>query len=580
MTSFNDMPFYLCLLLANFVCFLPMYLINIKEQPNPFAFTFESRLRKQKAFAMLNRKIGFTDPFRINFDFCAVFLLILTLELNVNIASWVMALTFAVGETYIIYMSIMLFIFKRPALFKSDMSLARSGLTLAKRNRWLILLLVLLILTGFVSIGYTLAQWLIENRPDKLYLMALFVLGLGALALYNVHKYAYKDLHWKTVFSPLVHAIFNIIDGYKFNAIGTMSRKYFAKLNKFGELELKHKPNMLHICIESYGSVVFTDPAFSQAREALFEEYEQKLTTLGFKMSSVLSTSPIFSGGSWLSYSSFMYGIKLDDLQMFDALFVSSEHFEEYHSIFHLLRKNGYQSVLLSSMGGVDRRDVHWSSIKRCFQADTIIDWEAMNYTGNRIRFFNQPDRYSPPEQYSLNFAYEYCKTHVKHPYSLFYCTLNSHIPWESPIRIVENWKSLNNKEHSIELTTEKERNSLEKYCISIRYQLETVFDLLLKNPSDELILTLFGDHQPPILATEKAGLETPVHVISKNIEFNDALIEKGFVSGLNLLGTRQKIRHEGYQSILVHALNKGFGVIPEKNFPNMPNGAPLMPDE
>ena len=77
----------------------------------------------------------------------------------------------------------------------------------------------------------------------------------------------------------------------------------------------------------------------------------------------------------------------------------------------------------------------------------------------------------------------------------------------------------------------------LPAYFDSIEYVLKTSvgFALQLSRPS---VVVVLGDHQPPIagaLSPPDVSHDVPVHVISTRPELLQALLESGFVDGLDL---------------------------------------------
>ncbi|GBL05463.1 hypothetical protein KUL10_27840 [Glaciecola sp. KUL10] len=235
-------------------------------------------------------------------------------------------------------------------------------------------------------------------------------------------------------------------------------------------------------------------------------------------------------------------------------------------------------------MGGVDDKDINWDSIERCFQSDHIVNWEKLNFQGNTLPFFGLKKRYCAPDQYVINHAYEEAKNKTDGPFSVFYCTMNSHIPWISPLHVEEEWKTLNQREHKVAITTDNLSSNHDKYIASIKYQLECVLDFAIRTKDDNLVLVVFGDHQPPLISIPRMGLETPIHIISKHKGFVEYFHQHGFKKGINLRGHGQKkdhtpIKHEGFMSLFVNACSANF--TDEKHeFQIYPNGMALVENE
>ena len=113
----------------------------------------------------------------------------------------------------------------------------------------------------------------------------------------------------------------------------------------------------------------------------------------------------------------------------------------------------------------------------------------------------------------------------------------------------------------SFGIPTDRESELIVKYKLAIRYQLDFLLRFALKHASDDVIITLFGDHQAPVVTPESFGKETPVHVISRSKTVTDELCRNGFVPGLDLAGEQAVgIRHEGFLSLFMRAVNQAFG--------------------
>ena len=71
------MMFYAVLALINVVCFLPLYLLNFRDSPNPFEFLFPSdKSVGLSGLRLMYARSEFTDPFRVNYDFTVLVLLV------------------------------------------------------------------------------------------------------------------------------------------------------------------------------------------------------------------------------------------------------------------------------------------------------------------------------------------------------------------------------------------------------------------------------------------------------------------------------------------------------------------------
>src|SRR5512134_3438140 len=83
---------------------------------------------------------------------------------------------------------------------------------------------------------------------------------------------------------------------------------HYERHNLYRRVTLKNAPNLVLVCIESYGSIVYRDPRFGAGVAPLLDSHESALARRGYRVASTFSDAPLFAGGSWLSYASFVYG--------------------------------------------------------------------------------------------------------------------------------------------------------------------------------------------------------------------------------------------------------------------------------
>lgn len=571
--------FYLTLLAVNIASFLPLYLLNFQQQPNPVAFLTESRFFNKNKFKIFYSKHRFTDPFRLNFDYTFLVLLASAVGPAPVWANNIVGFILAVGTLEILYTITMQMVFRRAPAIASDLSLVRAGLKIAHANRYWIVPLAGLLVIALVWASIRLNAYLLGLAPADNNAAMIIALLLVPLSFYHWRSYNYSEFLSRTVYSPLLHFVRNIEMSRRFAPILAKQECYFERLNGFKSVQLKGAPNILIVCVESYGSVAFEDESIHDILQDTIDNASNRLGAKGLHVASNYSAAPIFSGGSWLSYASFTYGIHLADLQLYDGLFTQSDAFQSYESLFHVVKRNQYTNYLLCPLGGVDSRDVDWKSVNRCFQSDHSIDFAGLDYKGRCFEYFVQKDTYSAPDQYALNFAYDSALAGTSGPFSLFYCTLNSHYPWRSPIRAAADWTQLDDPTFAYEMATATAPLK-SRYALAIRYQLEYLFEFLDRRSDDNLITVLFGDHQPPLITSEESGTQTPVHVFGRNEELIKSLENFGFVAGLDLRDKSiDPIQHAGFLSLFMNVLNTTYGTETTDTIEYMPRGAELFND-
>jgi len=515
-----------------------------------------------------------SDPFRIVIDYSLLLLVFKIFQLKNIAAIGVLTLVGTFSWVYVIYMGVILYVFRRRPILRSDISLLNVGLMIAGKAKYLVYLAAVLLIGLLGWIVFKVSVTLLELYSPLFSLIAGAIV-LSFLGFRNISNYRYKLLIYRTVMSPAYCLFKNIKVSKEFDYLFFKGEEYFDNYNLYKNLHLKEKPDIYFFCVESYGSVLLKKPTYDQRVQTIYEQAQKKLSAKGYGVASSLSTPSILAGGSWLSYTTFMYGIHISGNELYDLMFTQSKTFHAYESVLHFLKRQGYENHLLCPIGSYDL-DIDWETIQKNFVSDNFFDWESIDYQGKTQFFFKIGP--CPPDQFSINKA-NLIMQENEGPKSLFFCTLNSHIPYHSPTKVVENWEELNDPSLDLHETQNQNINREEKYFLSAKYQLEFISDFIEKQNNDEALYILFGDHQPPFVTKEKHGLDTPVHVITKNKDFLTTFHKHGFSEEMMPQIDNTSLRHEGFYSLFMKALNKNYGTNPDVELPYLPNGVEFQSD-
>ncbi len=566
----TEASFWILLLGINFVMFLPAYLINIRQQANPFFFfKFQGDSLKDKIFAFYLRKSS--DPFRVHSDYTIAVLIFLLLKCN-DCPIWILGIIFTISVSSLLYGAIMAYVFRRKTVLKSDLSLLKAGLIIFKYWKYLLIFFFLLFFLGLYYVGIYFSKILLYfSIPSWQLLLALaFIISISFIKPKSLRY----DPFFLTFFSGFLHLWNSNKRGKKYDYILDKSLEFFESKNVFNNLDLCTKPNIRVFCIESYGSICFKDKNIYNHLSPTIKHFNLIFKNKKLHTASTLSIPPIFSGGSWMSYTSFLFGFKIDDIELYNILFKYNKNFNYYQSLFRWLKSKGYAIFLINPLSGGYDRNIDWKSVQNCFSYDKFIGWKNIDYKGKTFKYLDVG--YSPADQYSVNKSMEIINRSQRTPNALFFISLNSHIPFSSPINIEKNWKKLNNENYDYPTTGNAKKNLMSKYKKAINYQLGYIFDLINRetNHSKDDIYILFGDHQPPFITNEKLGLETPIHVLSTNKNLIKSLCKNGFYEGLNIdINKDFSIKHEAFFSIFMNALNYAYGKNPNLEVPIFSNG-------
>lgn len=550
----------LLLAAVNVACFLPHYLLNYRERPNPFEFLRPGHASDNRGIKLLYSKLPFSDPFRINFDATVCVLVASYLGWQGPGARIVLAAVLWFGFIEITYTSVMQAVFKRPPVLGSDLALLTAGVTIVRGRLTGIVAGLVLALGLLAWASYSVIGALLGAMPTGSVLLLAAAAALVPPCLYNLRRYPYQKVIYRTVYSPTLHLARNLEVGRGYQRLINEDAEHFAAQNRFGGLTLKDAPNIVFVCIESYGSVVYTQPALRARLTTAIERLNTQSRAAGLHVASTLSEAPLFTGGSWLSYTTFTYGLRIDNLVLYDRLFAPDSAFAAYESLFHVLRRNGYRNHLLGPLGGVAAHDVDWDRIRRNFQADVMIDFDGLDYSGPTLPYMGLAHRFAPPDQYALNAAYERAKAGDA-PFSLFFLTLNSHFPFDAPAAKVDDWRTLNDRELHLDVDATAETDTTSRYVAAMHYELDVVADFVTEHADDDTVFVVFGDHQPPFVATDDMGVATPVHIFSRDAGLVARFVEGGYAPGLAPdTDTATATRHEAFMPLFLEAMAHRYG--------------------
>jgi hypothetical protein len=164
-----------------------------------------------------------------------------------------------------------------------------------------------------------------------------------------------------------------------------------------------------------------------------------------------------------------------------------------------------------------------------------------------------------------------------KGPQCLFFCTLNSHFPWLSPLEPVDDWRVLNDP--GSVLNCSPRSDAIGRRCAdAVRYQLDYILQFAAANADDDPLVIVFGDHQPPLITAEAMGKHTPVHVISKNPALLRPFYQEGFVPALSLGDQEPRpMRHEGFLSLFLKGMQAAYGTNESVTVKYRAAGVPLF---
>ncbi len=430
--------------------------------------------------------------------------------------------------------------------------------------------ILLLVGLGAVAVARLSRLVLPETAPGRLtravlVMLAFFVIGQAIARWADLNR---PEMVFSSVTAKVVHNI-------------EASQRMYSEVQRLESVEVpvekeiigyelvRHPPIYL-IFLESYGSVLYKRNDWRARYKELTERLDQELSAEGWHAASALSLAPTWGGGSWMSYTSALFGLRVSSDPQYYALLDKYEA-GGYPDLGSFLKEQGYRNYRLTALS-IGLSPEHWERYATFYGVDRWLLYEDLNFVGPEYGWGP-----APPDQFSLNLARETIRGETDGPYLFFTITQNSHYPWTPLPELVESWQTLNRPgpapTPSSELIEHSERR--ENYWSAIEYQLETLTDFILSEPNEQAIFVLVGDHQPPRVSRKEDGWDTPMHVIAKDSHFVASFEEYGFTKGLAVWEPEPTFRHEGFRSLFVRLLLAEYGE-GEALPPYLPGGVSL----
>jgi phosphoglycerol transferase MdoB-like AlkP superfamily enzyme len=317
--------------------------------------------------------------------------------------------------------------------------------------------------------------------------------------------------------------------------------------------------------------VLYKRGDFLQSYVKLLGKLEENLANDNWVAASTRSSAPTWGGGSWISYTSALSGLRLDNHAQYLAMFNRYVR-EPFPHLTNYLRSQGYRSYRLSSNADT-LNDIEWQRYKSFYGVDEWLRFPDLEYDGPLFGWGP-----SPPDQYALNFAHAHMNQTTESPHVFFFITQNSHYPWSPLPELAETWTDLNDAPPVPPPPAQRPQHAVlrQQYLAAIEYEMTMVVDFIVREADENDIFVIVGDHQPARVARYEDGWDTPMHIISQNDVLVDAFANYGFVPGLITRSREPAIHHEGFYSLFMRIFLEQYGQNPEALPDYWPDGIPL----
>ncbi len=546
------------------------YIIN-------YIFYFE----KSKFLPYINdyktgKKIGIAgsvnqDFFRYNIELSVIILL----SRIINLSDFVLITSFFFLITLVfnLYQYSFRRIYECEPNFYSDAKLLKNGFVIVWHESKLKSIGILLIFISFflgivhffkVFLSYS---YKLETSSEFYFITFIWLLTLlWALLRVGLHTKYPNDIYRRYHFS-ILEIFMNFKRSFLNRKISKkkQGKEYFQARQEIKMELIDGPPNLHFIFLESYGSYFYKEKSIQNNSFTLFDSFKNNISLQGWASVSNYSKSPTTGGQSWLTYSTVLYGLLIDNNTYFEN-YLRDPDFQKANHLLRLLKNQGYKNHNLNPISPIKGINVPYDEMREFYAIDNWILKPDLKYSGDVYGFGE-----CPPDQFSMNFMKKLITEEKIEPYTFFYLTKNTHSPFIPP-EMAHKWQDLNHDKGSVHIHKGFLKNpSINDYSKAIEYQFKNLQAFITEQGKDNDIFILMGDHQPPILSNPDIyGYETPVHVISKDKNYVNSYKEYGFDSDLR--NCKSPINHEAMYSIFLRTFISRYG----KNEVKLPDYEPF----
>ncbi|MFC1997328.1 sulfatase-like hydrolase/transferase [Chloroflexota bacterium] len=487
-------------------------------------------------------------------------------------------LFYVVALVYKSYAAALLGLYQREANFFNDYSFVLGGMSFLldalNLSLWVYLagVTAIIVLIGLIFWGArTTFEGILIPALGRATRLGIIALGSISILVGGLFPRITADLQM-----PLSSVTAEMMENIRRSLESRENLKTFVTIDPtdsydYAQYPLSETPDVFFIFIESYGSVVYKRPHFASPYLRMSEALEKSLANDGWSAVSTLSEAPTWGGGSWMSYTSALFGVLVEQQSEYDALKVKYSLLE-YPNIGRYFSSQGYDYVWVVP---INRRlpKTREAIDQRFYGADRWITFDTLNYKGPLFGWGP-----SPPDQFTFGFIQEFVPQQEQ-PTFLVYLTQNSHYPWTPIPPVLDDWREFENLDMQAGVLSEAQKKGLslgesrQNYLQTVGNTLDSLEEFIASLEKENSVIVLIGDHQPPAVSRHEDGYGTMVHIISQDVDLLASFHEYGFVDGLVLENLEPTIRHEGLYSLFVRNFIAQYGKSPWILPPYLPDG-------
>lgn len=286
--------------------------------------------------------------------------------------------------------------------------------------------------------------------------------------------------------------------------------------------------DVLVAVVESYGRVAVQGTSYSRGVDAVLSRGDQQLRASGYSVRSAFLTSPTFGGASWLAHSTLQSGLWVNSQQRYNQLFTHRRT-----TLSSAFAQAGWRTIFDDPAITQD-----WPEGKRFYGFDQSYDSRNVGYRGPRFDYATMPDQYTLAALTRNEFTADPARPRVMGEVDL----VSSHHPW-TPLPHLVPWSAVGDgsvfdgmpAQGESAAAAFRDPNKVRAlYGQSIEYTLGTLVSWLQVQPDPNLVLVVYGDHQPHgYVSGQHPGHDVPISVIARDPAVMDRIASWGWQDGL-----------------------------------------------
>ncbi|GAB2606916.1 hypothetical protein Aab01nite_02170 [Paractinoplanes abujensis] len=277
--------------------------------------------------------------------------------------------------------------------------------------------------------------------------------------------------------------------------------------------------------VESLGHSALTDPGMSAIVNPALDASAARLAAKGFHARTGWLTSSTYGGGSWLAHGSFQSGLWITTQQRYDGM-VKGDRL----TLTRAFKDAGWQTAGMEPGNTKDWPEAGF------YGYDQVFDARTMGYKGPKMGWSRMPD------QFVLSTFQKKVYATATKPLMAEITLTSSHEPWTHVPSMVP-WESVGDgRIYGPQVADAPDRSTLwadkvgtqTAYAKTLAYSVDSLTSWAATYGDDDLVLIMFGDHQPMSRITGSgAAHDVPVSVVAKDPAVLDRIASWGWTDGL-----------------------------------------------